>query len=124
MLNPEKESKKIKRRGGRREGAGRPAGAPNKLTRPLKELAAQYTEDSIHTLVTLLDHAESEQVRLQAANSLLDRGHGRPRQEINLDGDTSIKVIIQRSAPQPLTVNPIFDALSDRNDEPNHDDAA
>lgn len=103
----EKESKEIKPgRGGARSGAGRPAGAPNKLTRPLKELAAQYTEDSIHTLVTLRDHAESEQVRLQAANALLDRGHGRPRQEIGLNGDQSVTVIVQRQTAPVLDVLP------------------
>jgi hypothetical protein len=64
----------------------------------LKELAAQYTEDSIHTLVALRDHAESEQVRLQAATALLDRGHGRPRQEIELGGDKSITVIVNRGS--------------------------
>ena len=63
-------------------------------------MAAQYTEDSIHTLVTLRDHAKSEQVRLQAANSLLDRGHGRPRQELGLNGDNSVTVIVQRLAPE------------------------
>ena len=92
----------IQKRGGRREGAGRPSGVPNKMTRPLKELAAQYTEDSIYTLVTLRDHAESEQVRLAAATALLDRGHGRPRQEIELN-DKSITVLIQRES-QLLTV--------------------
>ena len=40
MQNPEKESNSIKLRGGRRPGAGRPLGSPNKLTRPLRELAA------------------------------------------------------------------------------------
>ena len=99
----EKESKKFKAgRGGAREGAGRPAGAPNKITRPLKELAAQYTEDSIHTLVTLRDHAESEQVRLQAANALLDRGHGRPSQGIDVNAEGPVTIIVQRYAPLPV----------------------
>ena len=105
MQNPEKESNVFKRRGGPRPGAGRPPGAPNKLTRPLKELAAQYTEDSIHTLVMLRDHAESEQVRLQAANALLNRGHGKPRQDIAFDDDRSIRVIVQRQTP-PMTLLP------------------
>jgi len=110
VQNPEKQSTSIKPRGGRRPGAGRPLGAPNKLTRPLKELAAQYTEDSIHTLVTLRDHAESEQVRLAAATALLDRAHGRPRQEIDLHGDNSITVIVRRQTPTVLDAQP---ALSD-----------
>ena len=114
MQNVEKESKLIKLRGGRRPGAGRPPGAPNKLTRPLKELAAQYTEDSIHTLVTLRDHAESEQVRLQAANSLLDRGHGRPRQEIDLNGGGKVTVIVNRPTRPVLDVQP---ALEDHSRE-------
>ena len=92
----EKQSSLINPHGGRRPGAGRPPGTANKLTRPLKELAAQYTEDSIYTLVTLLDHAESEQVRLAAATALLDRGHGRPRQEIELSADKSVTVIVNR----------------------------
>ena len=35
-----------------------------------------------------------------------------------------ITVIVQRSAPQPSAVDQILDVLPDRNDEPNHDDAA
>ncbi|MEO7861381.1 MAG: hypothetical protein ABIU05_13245 [Nitrospirales bacterium] len=104
-MNPEKESRAIKGSGGRRPGAGRPLGVPNKLTRPLKELAALHSEDSILVLVALRDHAESEQVRLMAANSLLDRGHGRPRQEINLSDDGKLTVIINRGG-HPLDVQP------------------
>ena len=98
----EKESNLIKLRGGRRLGAGRPAGAPNKATRPVKDLAAQYTEGSIHTLVTLRDHAESEQVRLQAANALLDRGHGRPPQGIDVNAEGPVTIIVHRYTPPPV----------------------
>jgi hypothetical protein len=69
---------------------------PNKLTRPLKELAALHSEDCIAVLVQLRDHADAEQVRLAAATALLDRGHGRPRQEIELNADKSITVIVNR----------------------------
>jgi hypothetical protein len=111
----EKESASIKQRGGRRPGAGRPLGSPNKLTRPLKELAALHTEDCIAVLVQLRDHAEAEQVRLAAANALLDRGHGRPRQEIEGNDEGPVTIIIQGSTPRPgLEVRP---ALEDHSQE-------
>ncbi len=109
----EKESKEIKSRGGRRPGAGRPVGSPNKLTRPLRELAALHSEDCIDVLVELRDHAEAEQVRLAAANALLDRGHGRPRQEIDMNAGQSLTVIVNRGS-HVLDVQP---ALEDHSRE-------
>ena len=94
MKKLEKESNVIKSRGGRRPGAGRPLGSPNKLTRPLRELAALHSEDCIAVLVELRDHAEAEQVRLAAANSLLDRGHGRPRQELDVTENKGLQVFL------------------------------
>jgi hypothetical protein len=104
VQNPEKESNVIKSRGGRRPGAGRPLGSPNRLTQPLKQLAAMHSADCIAVLVELRDHAEAEQVRLQAANALLDRGHGRPRQEIDLSDDKQLTVIVQRLTPQQVAL--------------------
>ena len=97
MSPSEKESRAIGQVGGRRPGAGRPLGSPNKLTRPLKELAALHSEDCIAVLVELRDHAEAEHVRLAAANALLDRGHGRPRQAIDMHADDSLTIIVNRS---------------------------
>lgn len=91
----EKESNEIKRRrGGTRPGAGRPLGTPNKLTRPVKELAVSYGPDSIERLVQLRDSAESEQVQFAAARELLDRAYGRPRQELDVNQNQGIRVIV------------------------------
>ena len=109
MNKPEKESRTIGQVGGRRPGAGRPLGSPNKLTRPLKELAALHSEDCIAVLVELRDHAESEQVRLAAANALLDRGHGKPRQEIDLSEDNRLTIIVNRGGGPVLDVPPALD---------------
>ena len=111
----EKESRSIrKKNGGRRPGAGRPFGVPNKLTRPLKELAALHSEDCIAVLDELRDHAEAEQVRLQAANSLLDRAYGRPRQELDLTRNEELRIFIDGKETRDRTVLP---ALEDHSRE-------
>ena len=94
MTSDENKSRSIKSHGGRRPGAGRPLGVPNKLSRPLKEAAALETEACLDVLRDLRDHAESEQVRLAAANALLDRGHGRPRQDVEISKQERINVIV------------------------------
>ena len=115
----ENQSKEIKPgRGGAREGAGRPAGAPNKITRPVKALAASYGPASIARLVQLRDGAASEQVRFAAARELLDRAYGRPRQEIELGGDKSITVIVHRQTSPVLDLHPaIVDQSQSRETE-------
>ena len=79
--------------GGKRDGAGRPKGALNIITRPVKELAAEQSEASINRLIELRDHAESEQVRFAACRELLDRAHGKPRQVLDLQDDRVVVVL-------------------------------
>ena len=107
MKGDENISRTIKSHGGKRPGAGRPSGSPNKLTRPLKEAAALHTEASLNVLVDLRDHAESEQVRLAAAMAILDRAHGKPRQGLDLAKE-GVTVLINKyvdldPAPPTLT---------------------
>jgi uncharacterized protein (DUF885 family) len=72
-------TKKQVKRGGRRPGAGRKSGTPNKSTRELKELAGEYTERAVKTLVAVMEDQEAPPAaRVAAADKLLDRGHGRP----------------------------------------------
>jgi hypothetical protein len=97
MSNP------MERRGGKRPGAGRPPGAPNKISRPLKELASLEGPACIATLITLRDNGASEQVRLTAAGMLLDRGFGKPLQEHKLE-DKQVTVVVQREQPKVIDV--------------------
>jgi len=68
--------------GGMREGSGRPAGASNKATSELKsnlsELAREYTNDALDTLVDVMQSSQSDSARIAAATAILDRGYGRP----------------------------------------------
>lgn len=71
--------------GGARPGAGRPKGSPNKATASLRDVARQYTEQAIETLVQIALAGESEAARVAAANSILDRGYGKPSQVLSGD---------------------------------------
>ena len=46
------------------------------------ELARTYTSEAIDTLVELMRHGKNERVRGTAAQALLDRGWGKPKQEL------------------------------------------
>lgn len=72
-------------RGGKREGAGRPAGAVNKATDDIKVLARQYTAEALEALVAVVRESESDAARVSAANALLDRGYGKPSQVLSGD---------------------------------------
>ena len=74
-------SKPGERRGGRQKGT------PNKSTSELKAYAQQFTQEAIDTAVTLMRSAESDATRIAAVNVVLERGHGKPRQEIEHSGN-------------------------------------
>lgn len=64
--------------------SGNPAGRPAKTGDLLavEEAARAHTVEAIATLVECM-RCEDPSVRLKAANSLLDRAHGRPPQNIS-----------------------------------------
>jgi hypothetical protein len=67
------------KRGGKRPGAGRPKGVPNKINRALKEIAQQYTEDALQVLQDVMKNGDSDAARVAAAREMLDRGYGKPK---------------------------------------------
>lgn len=70
--------------------------------RAARELALEYCPRAIQELVMLLD-SEDPRVRIVAANSILDRGLGKPAQAIVGDADNPIEMIqkVERSIVRP-----------------------
>lgn len=77
-------------RGGKRTGAGRPAGSRDSATVEqkvtLQELARQHTDLAIGVYVKVATEGESESARVAAASAILDRGYGKPSQAMELTG--------------------------------------
>lgn len=76
-------------RGGKRPGAGRPAGSQNRDTAAsraaLADLVAGHVETAIATLAEIAKTGESEAARVSASVAILDRAYGRPAQAVALD---------------------------------------
>lgn len=75
-------------KGGAREGAGRKAGSPNKVTAEVKALAGEYGPDAVLEMAKLAGlvpnakAAEGEQARIAALKEILDRAYGKPTQHV------------------------------------------
>lgn len=92
-------------RGGARSGAGRPKGSKNRATQSAKaklsDLAKQYAPEALEVLAEVMRNGESESARIAAANSIIDRGYGKPVQAVvGADDDDAapLKVVIHRRA--------------------------
>lgn len=78
--------------GGARPGAGRKKGTPNKATADIRAAAQEYTDQALNVVVQIATAGEGEAARVAAANSILDRAHGKPRQSVEVDADVNAKV--------------------------------
>ena len=73
--------------------SGNPGGRP-KVVAEVKELARAHTGEAIQTLVSIMTNPKSAPAaRVSAANSLLDRGYGKPPQHIT---DESARSFVAR----------------------------
>jgi len=74
--------------------SGNPSGRP-KITLPdgrsLKDIAREHTEDAVKTLIDVMgDVTAPPPARVSAASAILDRGWGRPTQEIEAGDNLAI----------------------------------
>ncbi len=75
--------------------SGNPGGRP-KVIAEVRDLAREQTEKSVKALVSIRDSTKAPPAaRVAAANSLLDRGWGRPAQTISGDPENPQKLIVE-----------------------------
>lgn len=73
---------------------GRPKGSVNKATADIRAAAQAYTDDALATLAQIMKAGASEAARVAAANSILDRGFGKPRQAMDVDAQVKTDVTV------------------------------
>ena len=80
--------------GGKRRGAGRKAGTPNKVTADIRELAQRYGPESVEELARLAKEAQSEQARVEAIKEILDRAYGKSKQSVDVNATLSLRDLV------------------------------
>lgn len=81
---------------------GRQAGTPNKATADVKAVAGSYTTAALETLASIMqDGTAPHSARVSAANALLDRAVGKPRQELEHAGSEDPVTVIIREFVKP-----------------------
>lgn len=82
---------------------GRPA-----IAREVRELAQSHCAEAIRTLHELMTTSGDERVRLSAADSILDRGIGKPLQSVDvaIERADNLGIAEARDAAQALLVDP------------------
>lgn len=87
--------------GGPRPGAGRkpllPDIAPLEDRRVFAEEARKYAMRMLAVLVDIAENGESEAARAAAANSVLDRGLGKPQQVVGMPNDDGDPASVQET---------------------------
>jgi hypothetical protein len=98
------------KRGGKRPGAGRKKGVPNKVTAEVKDIAQQYGAAAIEAAAKLAGlvvgkdgepegQAESEQARIAALNIILDRAYGKATQLVTGEDGGPVKMEVTWREP-------------------------
>lgn len=87
---------------GRKTG-GRQRGTPNRATSDIKEAAAEYSQEALNVLVKVARNAKSPAAaRVAAANCILDRAYGKPKQAVDVDANVRAVVTkIERRLVRP-----------------------
>ena len=86
-------------RGGSRPGAGRKPGVVSQVTRDIQSMAREHAEAALQTLVEIAKDGESEGGRVAAANAILDRAYGKPKQALDLNGEGLAGLSVTYVAP-------------------------
>lgn len=79
-------------KGGKRSGAGRKKGVPNKATAEIKDICRQHAPRIIGELVRLATEADTAAARIAASKEVLDRAYGKPAQTIAGDAENPLQL--------------------------------
>lgn len=91
---------------GRKTG-GRVAGTPNKATADVKAAAQQYTSEAVEALAAIMRDSDSDAAKVAAIKEILDRGHGKSKQSLDVDANVTAAITeVRRTIVDPRHRDP------------------
>ena len=91
-------------KGGKREGAGRPAGKVSAATLVIRELAKQHSEDAMIALVDMMIDKETPAAsRITAIKEVLERAHGKSTSFITSEFDPPLSSMTPKDSLSTIT---------------------
>lgn len=77
--------------------SGNPGGRAKRTPEEFELIAAcrEKTPEALNVIYGIMQNGESDKVRLSAAQAIIERGHGKPKQEtdVNIAGELGIRNI-------------------------------
>lgn len=90
--------------GGKRLGAGRKLGSPNKSTAAIRALACKHSEAAIQTLLQIMQSNDTPSAaRVSAAKELIERGYGKAGNHVDLELKTPLSKTTPANAIEVIT---------------------
>jgi hypothetical protein len=86
-----------------KEQSGNPRGRP-KVVQEVRDLARLHTGEAIEVLASIMnDEGQDARARVAAASAILDRGHGKPQQCVNVQAavERPEPIVLVHTAPPP-----------------------
>ena len=91
-------------KGGKREGAGRPAGKVSAATLAIRELAKQHSEEAMNALVDLMADKETPAAsRIAAIKEVLERAQGKSTNFLTTEFDPALSSLTPKEALSTIT---------------------
>lgn len=69
----------------------------------LEELAKTHAPAALRALVKVMETSTSDPAIVAAANGLLDRGYGKPRQAVEVSGDLKLRTMSDQDLDAAIT---------------------
>jgi len=94
-------------RGGARPGAGRKPGQVSQAKRDIAEMAKGHAAKALEVLIGIASNSKAPSAaRVSAASAILDRGYGKPRQAVDMDGafagSLTVTYVTGPTGPAPI----------------------
>ena len=82
---------------------GRTKGTPNQSTREIRAIAQAHTAEAVEVLVNVMRESKSDAARIAAAKELLDRGHGRSTQAVQIASYPDLRTLSTEELKAEMT---------------------